>query len=797
MRIGVWFIVIMCICLMTFALEESCQAQPWAGIIAPSRAADWTSNTGLPSVILYGTGGAACDGAHANCMEATLNPWTIPPRVQCGSTLPAGSTPAAISTAIAACLPGSYVKLASGSFTINASVTMRTNGVSLRGSGGSSSILNTSAGALFQFGVCCGGSYGPISGTPIAGANSFTLTGATGTPLINQIADINQCDQGWSGTGLVSGSAEVSCTSGGYSDPGTFWACGKDYVTCSNNNTPNGNHNFQHQMVNITNVIGSCPSSCVVTFSPPLYMPNWGSTSNASLIWQSVSNQSIGIGLEDLTLAFTYTGTEQVRTQSSYAWWVKGVRFIGDGQTSRMNIGDHSVQGLFANNYMFGENSNNLFTASSEPLLRALDTGTLIINNIISGSLCLWGNGGMAGEGVAYNDCLDSQTPDNQALMLNHNPLESMGLLEGNMAAQIHSDDTHGTNGLMTYFRNYSSGYDAPYITTHARSYFNGDYNRFNNYIGNAIGGILTTGYQSTGGNDNGVEYVFQNDALTQAGLMRWGNCDTVTGTCRFQASEVPNATNMSTASWPNATPFQNPTPANNNLPCSLLISGPAFSASPCVPKLSGGTGLSWWKVCVNWASFPTACSSSQIPPFPIAGPDITGGPYVFGHAYDNPAAVAHQYLPIDTARQNHLTITGSAWSNSPSTCQIVGGAGGILTGVAPCEIFTVSFASIDNGSAEHIMGGFQLSGVAAGCIPAGINFSNLYGANEIRMTGSTTGTVAYALPSSSPDNGSSNQCLGTLLFPDIRLFDERVYQNDSAAGSVLGSPAGLNLAVN
>lgn len=755
-----------------------CYAQPWSGILSSSRAIDWTVNTGLPATITYGTGGSACDGAHANCVETTTNPWTPPTRVQCGSTISAGATPATINSAVAACSPGSYVLLGTGSFSINANLVLRTNGVTLRGSGGSDTILNFTGTSIVQFGVCCGTGTGPVSGTPAAGSNSVTLVGANGNPSIGQMIDFNQCDPGWSGTGV--NGIESNCTTGSYSDPGTIWPCGIDQPVCSQNNTPGGTASYQHEVVIVTGVSGTCSSSCVVTFAPPLYMPNWGTTSNFRVVWQSASNQSTGVGLEDLTVSFTFETSEQVSVQSAYAWWVKGLRFIGDGQTARMSIGEYTVQGLFSNSYIFAENSNNLFVASSEPLLRTQDTGTLLLNNIVSGALCLWGNGKMVGEVVAYFYCRDSQTPDNQALMLNHNPFESFTLFEGNQAPQIHSDNTHGTNALITYFRNYSSGYDSPYITTHPRSYFLGNYNRFNNYVGNAVGGVLTTSYSSTGGDDNGVEYVFQTDALTAAGFMRWGNCDVVTATCRFQSSEVPNSTNMSGGTYPNATAFQNATPANNNLPCSFFMSGSSFTTSPCSVKTSGGTGLSWWKVCTNWTTFPTSCSGSQTPYFPTVGPDITGGAYVNGAAYDNPAAVAYKYLPIDTSRQNSLTITASAWSNTASTCQIVAGAGGILTDVAPCEILTVDFSSIDNGSVEHIMGGFQLSGVNSACIPAGTSFSNVYGNNEILMTGSTTGQVVYSLTSSSPDNGSSNQCTGTLLFPNIRKFDEKVYQSDT-----------------
>jgi hypothetical protein len=48
---------------------------------------------------------------------------------------------------------------------------------------------------------------------------------------------------------------------------------------------------------------------------------------------------------------------------------------------------------------------------------------------------------------------------------------------------------------------------------------------------------------------------------------------------------------------------------------------------------------------------------------------------------------------------------------------------------------------------------------------------------NEILMTGSSTTTVQYALAA---NPGVS--CTGTMKFPDVRQFDERVYQADPAS---------------
>jgi len=87
-------------------------------------------------------------------------------------------------------------------------------------------------------------------------------------------------------------------------------------------------------------------------------------------------------------------------------------------------------------------------------------------------------------------------------------------------------------------------------------------------------------------------------------------------------------------------------------------------------------------------------------------------------------------------------------------------------------------------------MGLFQLSGVNAACSTGATVGPN----SEIYMTNSSSTTMQYALTS---NPGVS--CAGTMKFPDVRQFDERVFQNDPASGGtpIPGSPFVANLSVN
>jgi hypothetical protein len=138
-------------------------------------------------------------------------------------------------------------------------------------------------------------------------------------------------------------------------------------------------------------------------------------------------------------------------------------------------------------------------------------------------------------------------------------------------------------------------------------------------------------------------------------------------------------------------------------------------------------------------------------------GPDVTGGPYVNGTAYNIPAAVAWQNLPVDSSYQKSYSITSSSWSGGTETLTVSG---------------------LPNTT--HLMGGFQITGVAACNSPAGAEFL---------MTGSTSTTIKYAVAS------NPGSCAGgTFKFPDVRQFDERVYQADS--GGDPNPPTGLSVSV-
>jgi hypothetical protein len=720
------------LCVLILLTPLPCFAQPWSGILAPSRAIDW-SKAGLPATLPDG--------------ETTPNPWTPPTRTQCGSTIESGASATTINAALAACAKGTYLLLGAGTFTVSdANITLYAqNGVTLRGSGGAQTLLKLTGTSAIDFGVAWGTGSGIWSGGYSQGATSITMTSPSGPPLVpGELAFLQQCDSGYSGSG---------CTSGSSADNGGLYVCGGNPV-CQIAGEDTSVQQHQQQMVYVTSVTGTGPYT--VNFSPGLYLPNWSNSNSPTISWitSSPAGNTVtpyGNGLEDLTVDLTGVDTfnEGIDLGLTYGSWVKGVRVVGEGADTSVSISS-TKNCLFANNYVFTDGGSSITIVLQE----GGDSDDLVLNNILTGGVPWEGLGSTEGNVVAYNYGRDSITSYYENNVFEHNAGNAFMMYEGNQSGEFTDDLTHGTHTLNTWFRNYMSGWDPPYQTVTPRGLSWDAFARFENAIGNSIGSSLLTNYEDPDpSNDSDYVYRFSgggiDDPLTRASSMRWGNHDSVTGAthwCGNSSSPGWSTTCSSTSEVPtslsgNATPFESPVPSSTTLPCSFFLAG--YASTTCDPHPKGGTGLDWWRVCTSWTTFPTSCEATQAQPFPPIGPDVTGGPYVDGTAYDVPAAVAFQRLPIDPNYQQSFSITASHWSSGSETLTVDG---------------------LPSGSA-HVMGGFQVTG-ASGC--------NSPGGGEFVMTGSTATTVTYAL-AADPGNCAG----GTLKFPDVRQFDERVYQAD------------------
>ena len=189
----------LCIALALLSLPALASAQPWSGIISPTRATDW-SQAGLPAGL------------------PDVN-WT-----QCGQTITAYDGSAdAISKRIQSCAANQFVLLGPGTFHLNTSIDFgRKANVALRGSGANSTFLvfsaagtvNCNLGNSTLIALCSTDQTDFWSNPPVykwtdglgQGSTQLTLSGSAGI-VAGSMLFLSQNDDGYSGYNPTTGSS--------------------------------------------------------------------------------------------------------------------------------------------------------------------------------------------------------------------------------------------------------------------------------------------------------------------------------------------------------------------------------------------------------------------------------------------------------------------------------------------------------------------------------------------------------------------------------------------------------------
>jgi hypothetical protein len=582
-------------------------AQPWSGILSPSRAVNWST-----------VGSSAL---------ASSSTWT-----QCGSTIPAGSSAATINAAIAACGANHYVQLGAGTFNLTSGIEFGDQGigpyrnVKLVGMGADQTFL------IFTGGTSCWGFSGNICMSSgdlnyvlgpsnlsnwtagySQGTTSITLaaptTGSISNLRVGQALILDQLDDTIDGGGIYVCYATSNCSANG--DNGGFARANRG----------------QQQIVTVTSISGSGPYTIGV--SPGLYMPNWNACNNGGACTPQAWWASYPIyndGVESLSIDNSGdTSGYGINIVNCSGCWVKGVRSI---HPQRSHVAFQlSTNGTVQDSYIYLGNTGT----SSYGLETQGASAILFQNNILqtlSEPVSL--NGSCSGCVSAYNFDINGVTgndPWRMASILPHAVMSHM-LMEGNQGSGLEGDAIHGTHHFLTAFRNNWNGYqkaDGVYPTSNIGAVVLESYNRFFNFIGNVLGTTTNsiyagygtgtdTIYAALGASETGNCCTTPNDPITASTLMRWGNYDVVTGAVRWCGnSSNPgwSTTCASTSEVPNAiTNYANPVPSSTNLPASFYL-----SSKP-----------SWWPSGKAW---------------PPIGPDVTGGNIsgLGGYAYTIPAA--------------------------------------------------------------------------------------------------------------------------------------------------------------
>ncbi|HTW79469.1 MAG TPA: hypothetical protein VME23_08015 [Terracidiphilus sp.] len=590
--------------LSSIVLPAAAHPQAWSGILAPSRAIDWS-------------GAGVIGGIPAG-------------RIQCGNTIaPYSGSPSVINDAIAACPANHFVQLAAGTFNLSGGIVIdHHNNVTLRGMGADKTFLVFSATGSCTGppgDICVQSGDGYITTHPPNGFVSWTGGYAKGSTVITLASVPN----------LVIGNTMVLDQLDDRSDDGAVYVCAFKGPGCSSQGGGGAQRQgrAQYQVVTVTGCNGSttpgflCSGTNVaVTIDRGLDMPNWRAEQAPQAWWSS--HPASGVGIEDMSLDHTVShrppGEGGISFLVATNSWVKGVRDI-DSQRTHVEV-MYSSHITVRDSYFFLTQSHR-FESYGVDCLTSSDL--LVENNIfqaVAGPMMM---NSCTGSVWAYNYAVNDYYSLGPGWILPmssaHASGVSMILQEGNIGPEFASDNFHGSHQFVTEFRNfwagtepacYQSGTDYatikwgpclnPFIATQIDPF-----SRFYNYVGNVLGTPgLSKSYQNgehpiyfikSGNIDQGVTII--EDPNTEATLMRWGNYDTVNAAARFEPNEVPSKLAGILA------PFSNPIPASKKIPPSFYL-----SAKP-----------SWWPARKPW---------------PAIGPDVHGGnvPGYNGHAYTIPA---------------------------------------------------------------------------------------------------------------------------------------------------------------
>lgn len=627
---------------LLFCLASCLCAQPWSGIISPSRAMNW-SNAGVSGGIPSAT-------------------WA-----QCGSTIAAyGSSgspgsPSTINNAISACGSNQYVQLGAGTFYLSGGILFSSkNNVAIRGMGADQTFLvfygsNSCQGAYTT--VCFqsydvnwnnGPSNGPVNWTAPSyaqGATTLTLASVPNLKVGNPIM-IDQTDS----TSDIGSILEASSTTTGpYTSPGSPGP----YSLQGDNGESNRAGRGQLQITTVTGCGGvttpgaSCSGTNVaVTISPGLHMPNWSASNSPQAWWATSPIQYVGV--ENLSIDATNagfgagygTGVEFFNASNA---WVKGVRTVA---TSRAAVQAYYSTAVTIRDSYFFLAVNSTSTSYGFECFSASDV--LVENNIfqaIAGPLTI--NGSCQGAVLGYNyatlQYYTSSSGWAMPMSNSHGINTDYDLYEGNVGSQVNGDVFHGSHNMNTLFRNYFAGNlpscwlsGSPFLSAvfgacsgnRVPIYLNA-FSRFFNIVGNVLGQSgVQSGYES-GGNPI---YVFgagnagtipgsstfvtvPSDPVVLSTVMLWGNWDAVTNAVRWCGNSSDpgwSSTCGNASEIPSTYPYYpNSVPSSSTLPVSFY-----YSSQP-----------SWWPSSVAW---------------PPIGPDVTGGNIsgVAGHANMIPAEV-------------------------------------------------------------------------------------------------------------------------------------------------------------
>jgi hypothetical protein len=655
-----------------FFLSVDAHAQTYAGLIDNTRASAGTGG--------LGTNGWATAGVEGGIPSTT---WT-----QCGSTVAAGFTSSVVQTQINGCSPNTCVILAAGTTTLTGGLHIFKNGVCVRGDPNGGTVFKVplgTPGAGCQINlVLCVQSNSALDLTTAPhvdwtagfaqGSNVITVSSVTGITSGMMIL-LDQCGSGLSGNPCVTSSsqgpdngnffncdflitspwlpgttyssaagaplARVTYAATGHwytvtnpkSNPPpvgtvptntTYWTDQGVYATptfgCAVNGPDGGNIRVgrsQAEMFLITSVNSGTNQ---ITLDGTLRHPNWSIANTPEAVPFSVVKNS---GFENITVDMTNAspGVGAFGSFDAANVWFHNIETI---KSSYAGIYIYlSVHTTVDNSYCYGTSRGP--GADAYCIVQTATSDNLIQNNIAQYLEGLYlGEGSDTGTVFGYNFNINNYDGNNNGINESFFPhsRDDYELYEGNIIGWYFGENFHGPKMMNTLFRNAIWGWESganlptPVVKNSGTIPIHNVANsRYHNIIGNVLGNPdYHTGYESGGnlgifsfggGNTASSGTVIPADSDVLASTMLWGNYDVVSGAVRWcgNSSDTGWSTTCASASEipTGFSPYSQPLPTVGDVGVGQLTL-PASLYLPSKPSWFGSL------------------------PFPLIGPDVSGG---------------------------------------------------------------------------------------------------------------------------------------------------------------------------
>lgn len=574
--------------LIVLWLCAFCHAQIWSGILDPTRAIDWTP-VGVPGGI-----------PNLTSVCATVN----------ASTYGNGTSDATsgIQSALNNCGTNKVVVLSTGKFRINSSLTIPSN-VVLRGQSATSTILDMHGKSDAAI------SFGP--GVYPNAANTVSITGgATAGSTSVTVGNASKIAVG--GYLIITELNESYVTNVGEGGQVCGWC-----------DLYNGKR-LLGQTVEVTSVSGT-----TIGITPGLYKDY--PSSPEALPFTAGAKYA---GLENLQVYSNNSGYTMMELMEGTAYcWMKGVEnSFADGDHVRVmySFRDEVRDNYFSNAYQHspGGTDSDVFIAGNT-------SGTLVENNIMErlhSSLLL--NWGASGNVIAYNYSFGAfastasmfETED----IAMHGAHPAFNLIEGNVGTNFHADSTWGSNSHNTVFRNWLKATTqvanplngrgvidwggAWWAVQHVRGLELSFATRYTNMVGNAIGSAETAALRP---------YNQGNATMTQQSMVIYPasrSYDAVAYGYSFGYSGATDGTggfDPLDSAQPYKTAFIH---GDYEYTRNSVAWDPNTPDHTLPPSLYRTSKPAWF-------------GSS---PWPLIGPDVTGGTGARGYANANPAMACY-----------------------------------------------------------------------------------------------------------------------------------------------------------